>query len=42
MTPITNRGEVEEVVEAFRDKYGATDVKAYYTKTDVAVEVRAA
>jgi deazaflavin-dependent oxidoreductase (nitroreductase family) len=41
-TPITSQDKVEKVVEAFRDKYGATDVKAYYTKTDVAVEVQPA
>jgi hypothetical protein len=41
VTPITKRDQVEEVVQAFRGKYGAADVKAYYTKTDVAVEVRA-
>ncbi len=38
-TPITDPGKVEEVVEAFRARYGAEDVKAYYPKTDVAVEV---
>lgn len=38
-TPITDPGMVEEVVEAFRAKYGARDVQAYYPKTDVAVEV---
>jgi deazaflavin-dependent oxidoreductase (nitroreductase family) len=38
-TLITDPPEVEEVVGAFRDRYGAEDVKAYYPKTDVAVEV---
>ena len=38
-TPITDPGKVEEVVGAFRAKYGARDVNAYYPKTDVAVEV---
>ncbi len=38
-TLITDPGKVEEVVEAFSAKYGAGDVKAYYPKTDVAVEV---
>ena len=28
---------VESVVEKFRDKYGAGDVKKYYSKVDVAV-----
>jgi hypothetical protein len=29
------------VVQGFREKYDAGDVKAYYPKTDVAVEVPA-
>ena len=29
--------EVKSVVEKFREKYGATDVKKYYSKLDVAV-----
>jgi deazaflavin-dependent oxidoreductase (nitroreductase family) len=37
--PITDPAEVGEVVEAFRAKYGARDVQAYYPKTDVAAEV---
>ncbi|HEY4428812.1 MAG TPA: nitroreductase/quinone reductase family protein [Solirubrobacteraceae bacterium] len=37
--PIQDPAEVEEVVDAFHAKYGADDVKAYYPKTDVAVEV---
>jgi deazaflavin-dependent oxidoreductase (nitroreductase family) len=32
-------GKVGEVVEDFRKKYGAGDVKKYYKKLDVAVEV---
>ena len=35
--PITNAGQVACVVEKFRDKYGASDVKKYYSKFDVAV-----
>ena len=41
VTPITDPAKVDEVVEAFRAKYGARDVKAYYSKTDVAVDVSA-
>jgi deazaflavin-dependent oxidoreductase (nitroreductase family) len=35
--PITDATRVESVVEKFRDKYGAGDVKKYYSKFDVAV-----
>jgi deazaflavin-dependent oxidoreductase (nitroreductase family) len=35
--PITAESEVSEVVEKFRGKYGADDVKKYYSKFDVAV-----
>ncbi len=40
--PITNAKQVSSVVEKFREKYGAKDVKKYYSKFDVAVvnEVR--
>jgi hypothetical protein len=38
-TPITDKAQVGEVVQKFRDKYGAGQVKAYYPKHDVAVEV---
>jgi len=38
-TPITDSGEVSSVVEKFRQKYGASDVKKYYSKFDVAVVV---
>jgi hypothetical protein len=31
---------VSAVVEKFRDKYGAGDVKKYYSKFDVAVLVK--
>ncbi|HEV7676936.1 MAG TPA: nitroreductase/quinone reductase family protein [Candidatus Dormibacteraeota bacterium] len=37
--PITDREKVAEVVEKFRDKYGARDVRRYYSKFDAAVEV---
>jgi deazaflavin-dependent oxidoreductase (nitroreductase family) len=34
---VTDRTQVSAVVEKFRDKYGARDVKKYYSKFDVAV-----
>lgn len=38
-TPITDSKTVSSVVEKFRQKYGADDVKKYYSKLDVAVVV---
>ena len=35
--PITDPKQVSSVVEKFRAKYGAGDVKKYYSKFDVAV-----
>src|SRR5438270_2493798 len=35
--PINDAAHVKSVVEKFRDKYGANDVKKYYSKLDVAV-----
>lgn len=35
---ITEPNMVKSVVEKFREKYGAEDVKKYYSKFDVAVE----
>ena len=35
--PINDAAQVKSVVEKFRDKYGAKDVKKYYSKLDVAV-----
>ena len=35
--PLTDSKTVQSVVEKFREKYGARDVKKYYTKFDVAV-----
>ena len=35
--PVTDATQVSSVVEKFRDKYGAHDVKKYYSKFDVAV-----
>jgi hypothetical protein len=37
--PITDSNRVNDVVRKFRSKYGEGDVKKYYTKFDVAVEV---
>jgi len=37
--PITDGKQVSAVVEKFRGKYGASDVKKYYSKLDVAVVV---
>jgi hypothetical protein len=35
--PITESQMVKSVIEKFREKYGAKDVKKYYAKFDVAV-----
>jgi deazaflavin-dependent oxidoreductase (nitroreductase family) len=35
--PITDPKQVASVIEKFRAKYGANDVKKYYSKFDVAV-----
>ena len=40
-TPVTDPKVVKSVVEKFREKYGAEDVKKYYSKLDVAVVVAA-
>jgi len=37
--PITDPRRVREVTERFRAKYGADQVKKYYSKLDVAVDV---
>jgi deazaflavin-dependent oxidoreductase (nitroreductase family) len=39
-TPVSGAAQVSAVVEKFRDKYGAGDVKKYYSKFDVAVLVK--
>jgi deazaflavin-dependent oxidoreductase (nitroreductase family) len=36
--PIADEKKVAEVVEKFREKYGASDIKEYYAKLDVALE----
>ena len=38
--PVTDAAQVSSVVEKFRGKYGAGDVKKYYSKFDVAVVVQ--
>lgn len=38
--PITDDGTVKSVVEKFREKYGAGDVKKHYSKLDVAAVVQ--
>jgi hypothetical protein len=35
--PLTDPKAVASVVEQFREKYGAKDVKKYYSKLDVAL-----
>jgi deazaflavin-dependent oxidoreductase (nitroreductase family) len=37
--PLTDAKAVKSVVEKFREKYGAKDVKKYYSKFDVVVSV---
>jgi hypothetical protein len=37
--PITDSNRVEDIVSKFKSKYGEGDVKKYYPKVDVAVEV---
>jgi len=37
VVPVTDAPQVASVVEKFRDKYGAGDVRKYYSKFDVAV-----
>jgi hypothetical protein len=38
-SPVTDGKTVKSVAEKFQEKYGATDVKRYYSKFDVAVVV---
>ncbi|MEY2412112.1 MAG: hypothetical protein QOD84_718 [Acidobacteriaceae bacterium] len=39
-TPLTDAKAVNSVAERFREKYGAKDVKKYYSKFDAAVLVK--
>jgi deazaflavin-dependent oxidoreductase (nitroreductase family) len=36
-SPVANARGVKSVIERFREKYGAKDVKKYYSKFDVAI-----
>jgi deazaflavin-dependent oxidoreductase (nitroreductase family) len=38
-TPITDAAKVGDVVDKFREKYGADQVRQYYSKLDAAVSV---
>jgi hypothetical protein len=38
-SPVNDAKAVKSVVQKFREKYGAKDVKKYYSKFDVAVVV---
>jgi hypothetical protein len=38
-TPVTDAKAVKSVVEKFQEKYGAKDVRRYYSKFDVAFVV---
>jgi len=39
VTPVTDKVKLRDIVEKFRHKYGADQVKKYYSKFDVAVDV---
>jgi hypothetical protein len=39
VNPVTNNASVHDIVEKFRNKYGTDQVKKYYSKFDVAVDV---
>jgi len=39
-TPVTGAKTISSIVEKFRSKYGAGDIKKYYAKLDAAVEVK--
>jgi hypothetical protein len=38
--PITDSNRIDDIVRKFKSKYGKGEVKKYYTKFDVAVEVQ--
>src|SRR5437773_2059803 len=42
VSAVTDKAKVRDIVEKFRDKYGADQVKKYYSKFDVAVDVPSA
>jgi hypothetical protein len=37
--PITDSNSVDDIVKKFKSKYGEGDVKKYYPKVDIAVQV---
>jgi hypothetical protein len=37
--PVTDRNRVNDIVRKFKSKYGEADIKKYYPKVDVGVEV---
>jgi deazaflavin-dependent oxidoreductase (nitroreductase family) len=39
VTPVTDPAKAREIVDKFKGKYGADQVKKYYSKFDVGVEV---
>ncbi len=38
--PIRDKQAISEVVQLFREKYGAGDIKKYYPRTDAATKVK--
>jgi hypothetical protein len=38
--PLTDGNRIDDIVRKFKSKYGEGEVKKYYTKFDVAVEVQ--
>lgn len=38
--PMTDSNMVDDIVRKFKSKYGESEIKKYYTKFDVAVEVQ--
>jgi hypothetical protein len=38
--PITDSNRIDDIVRKFKSKYGEGEVKKYYTKFDVAVEIQ--
>jgi hypothetical protein len=37
--PLIDRNRVDDIINKFKHKYGEANIKKYYTKFDVAVEV---
>jgi hypothetical protein len=38
--PVTDSNRIDDIVRKFKSRYGEAEVKKYYTKFDVAVEVQ--